>query len=142
MHHQHPVGLFRASVPRAELATLLPDYPGLPFEALLTITELDEHGRPGLHWQAQGVRRTELHVVLRCRRLLHPGRTLVMASHLVDDAPEPLAGRVLECVPEGDRHHGVVVRLERIPEDPAIEAWLSSLWPVRPGSRRLRGGGA
>lgn len=123
-------------------AILLADYPGLPFEALLTITELDEHAKPGLHWQAHGLRRTELHVVLRCRRLLHPGRTVVMASHLVDDAPEPLAGRVLECVPDGDRHHGVVVRLEQVPDHPAVAEWIASLWPVRPGSRRLRGTGS
>lgn len=142
MHQPQPIVRSRSVPSSVDPSSVLPDYPGLPFEALLTITELDEHARPGLHWQAHGLRRTKLHVVLRCRRVLHPGRAVVMASHLVDDAPEPLAGRVVECVPVGERHRGVVLRLERVPEHPAIEAWFDSLWPVRPGSRRLRGGGS
>ncbi len=140
MHQPHPTSPVRTAPASAAHSPLLPEYPGLPFEALLTITELDEHGKPGLHWQAHGVRRTEWHVVLRCRRALHVGRLVVMASHLVDDAPEPLAGRVIESVAAGERHHGVVLRLEKVPEHPAVDAWLSSLWPVRPGDRRLRGG--
>ncbi|MEI7658092.1 MAG: hypothetical protein WCK33_08515 [Phycisphaerae bacterium] len=142
MPPHHPTSPVPPTPSPVHVPTLLADYPGLPFEALLTITELDEHGKPGLHWQAHGLRRSDLHVVFRCRRLLHPGRTVVMASHLVDDAPEPLAGCVLECVPGGERHHGVVVRLDKVPEHPAVAEWLASLWPVRPGSRRLRGSGS
>ena len=117
---------------------LLGVFKGHAFAAAITMTEMDMRERTGMHWPAKGLRLSRSHVVLRCRRMCHMGRKVVLAIHLIDSEPTPLMGHVVACEYLGNGEHGVAVKLMPMEDNPLIADWVSSLWPVRPGSRRAR----
>jgi hypothetical protein len=57
--------------------------------------------------------------------MVHGGRVMLVAIHLIDDEPVPLLGRVGECVYEGAAMHRVTLDLLPVPDNDTVRAWLS-----------------
>lgn len=112
---------------------------GLPFRALLDVSELDERGRPGPSWTAGSLELSRSHVVISSRRLCYPDSIIALAVHLIDDRPVPLMGRVISCGYSDDGLYRVDLDLMKIPENHAVFTWMHGL-PQRlasePGERR------
>jgi hypothetical protein len=97
---------------------------GVKFDAELDVAELDDRGRPGPSWGAQSRELSRSGLAFRSRRMCYHGRILLVAVHLIDDAPVPLCGRVVHCSYDGDGMYRVELDLMRVPSRPNIAAWL------------------
>lgn len=102
---------------------------GHPFEAELSVSEMDERDRPGPVWHARGRSISRSVLVMTTRRLCYDARRLLVAVHLIDDAPVPLFGSVSSCDYEGDGVYRVEVALAPLPEMRAIQSWITLLRP-------------
>jgi hypothetical protein len=99
---------------------------GVRFDAELDLTELDDRDRPGLVWSARGRELSRAHLVLRSRRMCYTGRRILLAVHLIDDAPVPLMGRVTSCDYDGDGMYKVELELMQVPHRPEIVQWIEA----------------
>lgn len=102
---------------------------GHRFDAELDVCELDERERPGLTWPAQAQELSRSHLVFRSRRMCYTGRRLLIAVHLIDDAPAPLCGRVTTCAYDSDGMYRVELEFARVPTWPDVAAWLAQRRP-------------
>lgn len=99
---------------------------GHPFAADLDATELDDRLRPGLLWSAKGRELSRSQLVFVSRRMIHVGRMVLVAVHLIDDQPVPLFGKVTECDYESDGLHRVVLDFLPIPDADSVKDWIRS----------------
>ena len=95
-----------------------------PFKAELHMTELDDRARPGPTWGAVAEGLSGSSVVVRSRRMCYVGRRVLIAVHMIDDAPTPLAGRVFSCEYLGSGLYRLDLDLERFPDDNLARLWL------------------
>jgi len=95
-----------------------------PFRADLHMTEVDDRGRPGPTWQARASELSGSSVVIDSRRMCYIGRRVLIAVHMIDDAPAPLAGRVFSCEYLGAGLYRLDLDLERFPDDTLARLWL------------------
>lgn len=107
---------------------------GRPFNAELDATELNDRYRPGPTWTARSRELSRSHLVLGARRMVHVGRVLLIAIHLIDDEPVPLMGKVSECDYEAEGQHRITLELLPIPDVDTIHKWLTER--ARNDSRR------
>ncbi len=101
-------------------------YGGKTFVAELDVAELDDRMRPGPAWGARGRELSRSILVFMSRRMVHAGRLLLVAVHLIDDRPVPLFGRVAECEYEAEGLHKVVMDLAPVPPELAVHDWLGA----------------
>lgn len=97
---------------------------GHPFQADLDATEIDDRLRPGLVWTAKGRELSRSQLVFMSRRMVHVGRMVLIAVHLIDDEPVPLFGKVTECEYEAEGMHRVVLDFLPIPDVDSIREWI------------------
>jgi hypothetical protein len=90
---------------------------GHRFDAKLDLMEFDDRERPNRIFSGVAVEIGPGHLLLRTRRMCHAGRELLIAVHLVDSAPAPLAGVVTSCEYERDGMHVVELSLRPLPDD-------------------------
>ncbi len=99
---------------------------GHRFQAELDVAEIDDRSRPGLAWSARGRELSCSQLVLLSRRMVHAGRLLLVAVHLIDDRPTPLFGKVAECEYESEGMHRIVMDFLPMPESDALRAWVEA----------------
>lgn len=99
---------------------------GHEFQAELDIGELDDRERPGNTWAAQARTLSRTHLVLRSRRMCYVGRRLLIAVHLIDDAPVPLFGRVQLCEYDGEGLYKIELELAPVPEGQTFKDWIAA----------------
>ncbi|MEO0716711.1 MAG: hypothetical protein AAFY58_06960, partial [Planctomycetota bacterium] len=97
---------------------------GHPFEASLSVSELDERDRPGPTWPAHGRALSRSALVMTTRRLCYEGRRLIVGVHLIDDTPVPLFGVVSACDYEGEGSYRVEAQLAPLPDSRSIHEWV------------------
>lgn len=120
-----------AWTPEALAARTRRERPGMrPFAADIDIAELDEQLRPTTSWPGKSKELSRSTLIVASRRMIHIGRIMIVAVHLIDSEPVPLMGRVCECSYESYGMHRIVLDLVPIPEVAPVQAWLSSL-PIR-----------
>jgi hypothetical protein len=100
--------------------------PGQRFEAELDASELDDRMRPGGTWTARARELSRSSMILMSRRMCYPGRLIVLAVHLIDDAPVPLMGRVIGCDYEADGLYRTELELLPIPAHGPIRQWVAA----------------
>lgn len=96
-----------------------------PFRADVHLTELDDRARPGPTWPGRAEGLSGSNVVIDSRRMCYVGRRVLIAVHMIDDAPAPLAGRVHSCDYLGAGLYRLDLNLERFPDDTLARLWLS-----------------
>lgn len=104
-----------------------------PFPTEVEAAELDERSRPTASWAANTTHLSRAHVALISRRLVYPGKVLVVAIHLLDSTPTLLAGTVKSCDYIGEGEHRVVLSLITPPKSEELSRWVMGRMPRRPG---------
>jgi hypothetical protein len=99
---------------------------GHRFNAELDVAEIDDRSRPGLAWSARGRELSCSQLVLLSRRMVHVGRLLLVAVHLIDDRPTPLFGKVAECEYESEGMHRIVLDFLPMPESESLRSWVEA----------------
>lgn len=100
--------------------------PGHRFEAELDASELDDRMRPGGTWGARAREISRSGMILVSRRMCYHGRLIVLAVHLIDDAPVPLMGRVIGCEYEADGLYRTELELLPMPAQGPIPEWVTA----------------
>lgn len=100
---------------------------GLRFRADLTLSELDDRGRPGPDWSARALELSRSSLVVRSRRLCYLKRTLAVAIHLIDDKPVPLMGTVKACDYLADGEYRVDLDLAKMAPDSPVYEWAQRM---------------
>lgn len=100
--------------------------PGVPFNAELDASEVDERLRPGPVWTARARELSRSHIVLTTRRMCYVGRMVIMAVHLIDAEPTPLFGRVIECEYDGDGLYRLDIEMQERPDHRELKLWLAA----------------
>lgn len=98
---------------------------GHPFDAQIEVGELDEKSRPGVAWVAKGREVSRERLVFLSRRMVRAGSLVIIAVHLLDDAPMPLFGKVVECEYQSEGMHRVVVEFRAVPWDSDLRVWMA-----------------
>ncbi len=80
--------------------------------------------RPGRTWTCRARELSRSNIVLISRRMCYTGRILVMAVHLIDDAPVPLMGRIVQCEYEADGLYRVDLDLLPLPPTGPHRDWV------------------
>jgi hypothetical protein len=99
---------------------------GHRFDAFLDCAELDDRMRPGHTWTARARELSRAHVIVSSRRMCYPGRIILLAIHLIDDAPAPLMGRVYSCDYDADALYRVDLDLLPMPVAGAHRDWFAA----------------
>jgi hypothetical protein len=116
-----------AWTPEAIAARTRRERPGMrPFAAEIDIAELDDQLRAVATWPGKSKELSRSTLIIGSRRMIHTGKIMLVAVHLIDSEPVPLMGRVSECAYEGYSMHRIVLDLVPLPESAVIQAWLSS----------------
>lgn len=102
---------------------------GHRFVADADASELDDRMRPTLKWAVQTCELGRNHIVFYSRRMVHAGRRVILAVHLVDDRPVILAGKVVSCDYEGGGSHRIDVDLVSVPPSAAMVRWAETPGP-------------
>lgn len=97
---------------------------GHRFDAELDASELDDRMRPCSTWAARAREISRSSMVIVSRRMCYHGRLLVLAVHLIDDAPVPLMGRVVACEYEADGLYRTDLELLPMPTQGPIRDWV------------------
>lgn len=98
---------------------------GMPFDAELDMTELDDRERPGPTWTGRSRELSRAHMVVRSRRMCYTGKRILIAVHLIDDRPVRLAGKVYSCEYDSDGMYKVGLDLFPVPEAPHVQDWFA-----------------
>lgn len=106
---------------------------GSTFEVELDIAELSERRQFGPVWSAKSQTLSRSNLVFVARRMVHPGRTLAVAIHLVDDKPTPLFGVVVGCEYVEGSGYRVDIDLLKMDEERVSESWLRLVMRGVPG---------
>jgi len=96
------------------------------FDAELDCSELDDRMRPGRTWTCRARELSRSTVVLISRRMCYTGRIVVMAVHLIDDAPVALMGRIVACEYEADGLYRVDLDLLPLPPSGPHRDWVAA----------------
>ncbi len=99
---------------------------GNKFDAEMDCTELDDRMRPGRIWACRARELSRANIILISRRMCYVGRILLMAVHLIDDAPVPLMGRIVGCEYEADGLYRVDLDLLPMPAAGAHREWVTA----------------
>ncbi|MCB9846581.1 MAG: hypothetical protein H6811_11430 [Phycisphaeraceae bacterium] len=99
---------------------------GYRFVMDLDVTELDDRGRPGPQWVCRSQELSRSHVVIVSRRMVYPGRTLVLAVHKVDDTPTILCGCVITCEYAEEGLCRIDIDLRPVPKTESLDRWVRS----------------
>lgn len=97
------------------------------FEAELEVTEIDDRLRPGAWFSAKGKELGRSSVVFVSRRMVHIGRLVLLAVHMIDDRPTPLFGQVGSCEYDTDGMHRLSIDLRPLPDQVLIDEWMATL---------------
>ncbi|MEZ6234155.1 MAG: hypothetical protein R3B68_08195 [Phycisphaerales bacterium] len=97
---------------------------GHRFEVELDIAEVSDRMQFGPVWTAKARELSRSHLIVLARRMVHVGRSLAIACHLVDDKPVPLFGRVVTCEYIEGSGYRVDLDLMKMSEERIVEAWL------------------
>jgi hypothetical protein len=113
-------------VPVKRTMAQVPAKPSKPhaFDAELELSEIDDRGRPGTAWTARGREVSRERLVLRSRRMVRLGCMVIVAVHLLDDAPMPLFGKVVSCDYDADGLHKVTVEFRPVPWSGELRTWM------------------
>lgn len=103
-----------------------PSGTGHTFDAEIELAELDDRGRMAQTWTARARTISKSGLVFVSRRMCYPGRQVMVAVHLADDAPVPLFGVVGECDYEADGLYRCTLTLQEIPRTEAASSWMKS----------------
>lgn len=109
-----------ASAPRG------PRPKGHPFTAEIDVSEIDERGRPTVPWSCRTIELSRSHLVFLSRRVTFAGRRMMIAVHLVDEAPMPLFGSVVSCTYATDGMHRIDLDLQPLPPGETVQTWAKA----------------
>jgi hypothetical protein len=105
---------------------------GARFEVDLDVAEVSDRRQFGPVWSAKSQLLSRSNLVLVARRMVHPGRVLAIACHLIDDRPTPLFGTVVACEYIEGSGYRVDLDLTKL-EDGVTEVWLRLVMRGVPG---------
>ncbi|MCC6283890.1 MAG: hypothetical protein IT439_01115 [Phycisphaerales bacterium] len=112
--------------PRTPAAPHGPRPKGHSFTAEIDVSEIDERGRVTMPWACRTVELSRSHLVILSRRVTFPGRRMLVAVHLVDEAPMPLFGSVVSCTYAADGMHRIDLDLQPLPPGDTVQTWAKS----------------
>lgn len=113
----------KAPVPAVATGSRRPK--GHPFRAEIEVSEIDDRLRPSPAWLARTVELSRSNLVFLSRRMVYNGRPLLIAIHLIDEKPTPLAGVVVDCTYDADGLYRIDIDLSPFPQDSASQRWIT-----------------
>lgn len=99
---------------------------GTKFDAELDCAELDDRMRPGRTWACRARELSRSSIMLMSRRMCYVNRILIMAVHLIDDAPVALMGRIASCEYEADGMYRIDIDLLPLPPSGPHRDWVAA----------------
>ena len=103
---------------------------GHRFVADADASEMDDRKRPTPKWSIQTCELGRNHIVIISRRMVYPGKQMMLAIHLVDDRPVILGGTVVSCDYDGSGRYRIDIDLVHTPQSDTLDRWA-----MRPGPR-------
>lgn len=106
---------------------------GSRFEVELDVAEVTDRRQFGPVWTARSLSLSRSNLIILARRMVHPGRLLAVAAHLIDDRPTPLFGQSVLCEYVEGSGYRVDLDLTKIDEERVVEAWMRLVMRGVPG---------